>query len=178
MILRILNSKIITTIILIFLFINFANSQTSSSQDTILTIGDIPVPEEYTRIFSEKVSFADWIRRLPLKPPNSPVQDFRNNIFKSKDDTTVAAVINWSINGKRLEQCMDILVRFYAEYLWEKQKQEKLRLPLPGNKLLYWQDWQKGYRPKFKGINYEFIKSEKYNSSKTNYEKYLNLIFA
>jgi len=73
---------------------------------------------------------------------------------------------------------MDILVRFYSEYLWEKNEQGNLSLPLPGKQSLKWSDWQQGYRPKFRGINFDLIKSEKCNFAKNNFNKYLNLIFA
>jgi hypothetical protein len=178
MILGRLNSKIFSSIIILFLFGDFAFAQSSKNQSKIATIADITVPEGYSRIITDKNSFANWIRKLPLKPAGSNVRDFRGNIFKSTDDSTVAFVINWPIAGKRLEQCMDILVRFYAEYLWNMQEQVKLSLPLPGRHLLKWTDWQLGYRPKFKGINFELIKSTKFNSSKNNYNQYLNLIFA
>jgi len=178
---RILNSsKIFLTISFIFISINPIDAQESNTfnKTEIQTIGEIPVLEGYQRVSVKENSFADWIRKLSLKPMNSNVLDFKGRIFKSKIDTTIAAVIDWDIKGKRLEQCMDIIVRFYAEYLWENKKHDKLTLPLPGKQLIKWSDWEKGFRPKFTGINVNLIKSEKVNSSKRNFDRYLNLVFA
>ena len=158
-----------------FIFIEFSTGQTSH-KNTILSYFN--PPKGYTRINVAKNSFGDWIRNLPLKPSDSPVVDFRGKIFKSKDDTTIAAIVDWEISGRRLDQCMDILVRFYAEYLWENEKQEKLILPLPGKQFIKWKDWENGFRPKFKGINFDLIKSEKYNLTKNNFDRFLNLVFA
>jgi uncharacterized protein DUF4846 len=158
-----------------FLLSGFLTGQSTQS-NTILT--RFEPPKDFKRIWYKNNGFADWIRNLPLKESKSEVLDYHGKIFKSKDDTTIAAVVNWDIKGKRLEQCMDILIRFHAEYLWENNKQEKLVLPLPGRKSLKWKDWQEGFRPKFKGINFDLIKSDKYNSSKNNFNKFLNLVFA
>lgn len=135
-------------------------------------------PDGYERTNYKAKSFSYWIGNLTLKPEGSEVLDYRGHTFKDKSDSTVAAVIKWDIYGKRLEQCMDILVRFYAEYLWENNRQDELNLPLPGKQSIKWSDWEKGFRPKFKGIKFELINSEKYNNTKTNFNKYLNLIFA
>jgi len=178
---RILNSsKIFISISLIFITINTIYTQESSSLNKIenQTIGEIPLPEGYKRISVKEKSFADWIRQLPLKPRHSAVLDYKGRIFKNENDTTVAAVIDWKVKGRRLEQCMDILVRFYAEFLWENQIHEKLTLPLPGRQSIKWSDWKNGFRPKFSGINVKQLKIEKLNSSKKNYNKYLNLVFA
>ncbi len=172
-----MNLRIVFYFILTIQFILFEFSiGQPNSGNTILSC--INPPAGFHRVEIRKNSFAEWLRNLQLKPPESPVVDFRGKIFKSKDDTTVAAVIDWEIKGRRFDQCMDILVRFYAEYLWDKEELEKLNLPLPGKQSLKWTDWEKGFRPKFKGINFDLVKSEKYNSSKKNYNKFLNLVFA
>lgn len=162
-------------LLLSFIFIEFSTGQTSQ-KNTVSSFFN--APKGYTRISVTKNSFEDWIRNLPLKRPQSPVLDFRGKIFKTKDDTTVAAVVDWEISGRRLDQCMDILVRFYAEYLWKNDLHDKLILPLPGKQIIKWKDWENGFRPKFKGINFDLIKSEKYNPNKDNYNRFLNLVFA
>ena len=110
-------------LIISFLLSGFLTGQSTQS-NTILT--RVEPPKDFIRIDYENNRFGDWIRNLPIKESSSEVLDYRGKIFKSKGDTTVAAVVGWSIQGKRLEQCMDILIRFYAEYLWKNDKQEKL----------------------------------------------------
>ena len=72
-----------------------------SQQINNLELKDINPPAGFHRVEIRKNSFAEWLRNLQLKPPESPVVDFRGKIFKSKDDTTVAAVIDWEIKGRR-----------------------------------------------------------------------------
>jgi hypothetical protein len=90
----------------------------------------------------------------------------------------VAAVVKWDIYGKRLEQCMDIAVRMYAEFLWDEELYNDLGFPLPGGAWLYWEQWKEGYRPYFKGIRVNMIQTAPPDDSYASYNKYLNTIFA
>jgi len=73
-----------------FLLVDFSAGQTTA-KSTILS--QFNPPNGYKRITYKNHSFADWIRNLPLKQKNSAVFDYRGKVFKSKDDTTVAAVV-------------------------------------------------------------------------------------
>ncbi len=138
----------------------------------------IKQPAGFHRVKIIENSFAEWLQNLPLKTSESPVVDFRGKIFKSKDDSTVAAVIDYNIKGKRLEQCMDILVRFYAEYLWQQNRTDELNLPLPGGYQIDWKSWKQGFRPFFSGIDVTIKRSKNPDSSKQNYDKYLRTVFS
>ncbi|MFC2088847.1 DUF4846 domain-containing protein [Calditrichota bacterium] len=164
-------------IIILCLIVNLYSVQLISSNQ-IRLISDIPVLKDYIRIEIKKNSFAAWLGDLPLKESNSPVLDFRGHIFKTGDDTTVAEVIGWDIRGKRLEQCMDIIVRFYTEYLWGQNQAGKLKLPLPGGYWLDWQSWKQGLRPFFKGIKVNMEATSHPDSTRQNFNKYLQTVFA
>ncbi len=142
------------------------------------TIGTIPLPSNsYHRIKVEPASFGEWLRDLPLKEKSSPVLDYRGKIFKPGTDSIVASVINWDIKNRRLEQCMDILIRLYAEYSWENNITTPLNLPLPGGYWLRWEDWKKGFRPVFKGINVQLRKKTISDSTPAAFRNYLNTIY-
>ena len=80
------------------------------------TIGEIPLPSaDYHRLPAGPGSFAAWLRQRPLKNKDLPVLDYRGRIFKAAGDSVVAAVLDLDIKGRRLEQCMDIIIRFRAE---------------------------------------------------------------
>ena len=103
-------NKIVLIILLLF---SVCNDKTVHAQKRI---GDIPLPSSaYDRLAVKKGSFAAWLRQLPLKTSGSPVLDYRGKIFKTGADSVVAAIVNININGHRLEQCMDIIVRLYAD---------------------------------------------------------------
>ena len=104
--------------------------------------------------------------------------DYRGLIYKKGTDSTVFAVIDWDMQGKRLEQCMDILVRFYAEYLWENNLDEKIVFPLPGGYQLAWNDWKSGKRPHFKGVDVQLGNYARADSSRISFEQYLRTVFA
>jgi hypothetical protein len=99
-------------------------------------------------------------------------------VFKSAQDTSVAFVLDIDIKDRRLEQCMDILIRLYAAYLWENDRAENLKLPLPGGYWLKWQDWKAGFRPGFKGINVEMKLTSNPDSSFSNYQSYLRTLYS
>ena len=143
------------------------------------TIGQITLPStEYRRLPVVSGSFAAWLRHLPLKSKNSPVLDYRGSVFKTANDTVIAAVVDLAVTGRRLEQCMDILVRLYADYLWQSGQTKNLCLPLPGGYRLAWGDWKRGFRPSFKGIDMHLSQSSKADSGEGAYRKYLNTVFA
>ena len=116
------------------------------------TIKSIPVPVGFQRISVKEGSFAGWVRNLALKPLGSPVLDYRGKIYKRGDDSTIAAVVDWNIKGKKMEQCMDILIHFYAEYLWQDNCINKIRFPLPGGYWLDWNHWKMGGDPNSGGL--------------------------
>ena len=93
-------------------------------------------------------------------------------------DTAVAYVVDLDMKGRRLEQCMDILVRLYAEYLWKSNRIEDYKLPMPGGYWLNWKDWRKGYRPFFKGIDITLKKTSRPDTSLKTYQSYLNMVYS
>ena len=143
--------------------------------DTILE--RFSAPAGYQRIPVDSASFAYWLRRMPLLPENSSVKDYKLRIFKKSSDSTIAAVVAYNIFGRRLEQCMDILLRFRCEYLIECDRKIEIEFPLPDGLNLSWKNWANGLRPKFKGLHYYLEKTSEPDSSKRNFIRYLNTIF-
>jgi hypothetical protein len=143
------------------------------------TVGGISLPRaDFQRVALEEGSFGEWLRGLPLKPAGSPVSDCRGRIYKSAQDTAVGAVIDMDIRGRRLEQCMDILVRLYADYLWQTDGADELVLPLPGGFWLSWTSWADGFRPQYRGIEVSLSKKIAADRSLTNFNRYLREIYA
>jgi hypothetical protein len=73
---------------------------------------------------------------------------------------------------------MDILIRLYAEYLWQKKSADGLLLPLPGGVWLSWPEWREGLRPEFHGVQVKLKPRAVADSSFQNYENYLRLIYS
>ncbi|MGD9899249.1 MAG: DUF4846 domain-containing protein [Calditrichaceae bacterium] len=136
-----------------------------------------PVPANYERLQVEKDSFADYLRNLPLLPGSTAVLDYRGKISVKSGDTTLAAVTAIDIAGRNLEQCMDILLRVRAEFLWTRGLKEQINFPLPDGLTLSWKQWAKGDRPEFAGLHFFLKRSSGQDSSRGNLENYLRVIF-
>ena len=167
--------KIINNLLFILVLTGFVMSGASAQN----TIADIPTASKrFSRINVDRNTFAHWLRRQKLKPADSPVLDYRGWEFKKGSDSTVAFVMDMDIINRRTEQCMDILVRLYSEYLWQSKQTESVAFPLPGGSLLHWSAWKVGWRPEFKGIDLKMIKKAPSDTSISNYESYLRTIYA
>ncbi len=134
-------------------------------------------PRGFWRVQVQANSFEVYLRRLPLMPEGSPVLDYRGRVFKKATDSTVAAVVDMDIRGRKLEQCMDILLRFYSGYLMETGQRDKILFPLPDGLRLSWKDWSDGFRPQFKGTHFSLRKTSAPDDSPHNFKKYLNTIY-
>jgi hypothetical protein len=173
----------------ILIGILFFSPQNINTQTCFLNPSDLKVekfetiverfspPTGYERFPVDLKSFAFWLRQMPLLPEDSPVKDFKNRIFKKSTDSTIAAVVAYDIKGRNLDQCIDILLRFWAEYLVENNRQNEIQFPLPDGLILSWIDWANGLRPKFKREHFYLKINAKSNNSNQNFKRYLNTIF-
>ncbi len=135
------------------------------------------VPAGYHRITVMPQSFAGFLRRLPLHTGRKAVRDYRGQIFKNVADSTVAAIVNLHIRGKKLEQCMDIIQRLYAEFCLQTAREDSIRFLLPDRSILSWKDWKQGWRPQRKSEMFPLKKNARPDRSRRNFEAYLWEIF-
>lgn len=136
-----------------------------------------PTPPGFNRVEVEAGSYGDYLRSLPLLPINSPVKDYRGRIWKNAEDTTVAAVVDWDITGNKLEQCMDIIIRLRAEFLFESGRTDEIVFLMPDRSELKWRDWKTGLRPVQSGWSFPLTPLAKPDDSRQTLEGYLNCIF-
>ncbi len=133
-------------------------------------------PEGFSRVKLPPGSFGAWLRKMPILKKRGPVRDYRGRIFKTREDSAVAAVAACDISGRSLDQCMDILMRFYSAWLKENGRLDALALALPDGTMLGFSDWKKGIRPFFKGLHFQLKQTARIQ--KTNIlNAYLNTIF-
>lgn len=135
-----------------------------------------PAPAGYERVKLPQGSFGGWLRGLPLLPEGSPVKDYRGRVKVPAGDSTLAAVVDYDIPGKKMEQCMDIILRFRAEYLLAKGE-SGISFFLPVKYKLNWPDWARGLRPVFHGIKITLVQKEEPDSSRIAFDNYLKEIF-
>ena len=82
------------------------------------TVGQIPLPQGFTRVGLQAGSYAEWLRNFPLRKNNTvylyngqPIEDQRQHY----------AVLDISTGTKDLQQCADAIMRLRAEYFLAKK---------------------------------------------------------
>ena len=145
--------------------------------NTVPVSSRFSTPEGFKRVSAATDSYEHWLRNLPLLSEDIPVKDYKGRIKLTAGDSTLAAVIAYNIKGKKLEQCMDIIMRLRAEYLKVQNLDNEIAFFMPINFLLKWSDWKKGYRPFYKGIKVNLCETELPDSTNDSFEKYLWEIF-
>ncbi len=82
-------------------------------------IGNIPLPEGYTRVPADSNSFAAWLRQVSLKE-NKTVYLYDGT--QKHNQTAQFAVLDISVPNKNLQQCADAVMRLRAEYLFAEKE--------------------------------------------------------
>lgn len=76
-----------------------------------------------------------------------------------------------------LQQCADALIRVRSEYLWDNNRKDEIGFNFTSGHYCSWSKYAEGYRPKIDGNKVSFYKTAAKDHSKTNFYKYLNLIY-
>jgi len=150
---------------------NWANDYDSSSA----LINYIPLPAGYKRTAIEANSYADWLRRLPVKDGQKVSYTYDGKPAMSAD--VVFAVLDIDIGTKDLQQCADAIMRLHAEYLYTLGKYRDIKYNFTSGDTSRFDNWIKGYRPLVNGNKVSWTKSEKIDSSYLSFRGYLENIF-
>ncbi|CAN5754387.1 DUF4846 domain-containing protein [soil metagenome] len=116
-------------------------------------INEIPLPVGYARLKYGNNSYATWLENLPLKP-NKTVYLFNGK--PKQNQQAQYAVLNISVGKQDLQQCADAVMRLRAEYLYERKNYSSI----------IFKDNN--------GTAYKFTPPY----TRTNFDKYLNRVFA
>lgn len=77
--------------------------------------GRIAPPQGFERAPAEGGSFGEWLRNLPVRPPQTPVRLYDGRLKWSQDKHV--AVIDIDTGDRNLQQCADAIMRLRAEFL-------------------------------------------------------------
>jgi len=135
----------------------------------------IKAPEGYTKVSKTSDSFSSYISNFKLKAIGAKVINYDGNPYFYQAGHIGVLEVPVPSNG--LQQCADALIRLRAAYLWEQGKQETIAFNFTSGHRCSWIKYAQGYRPKVNGNKVTFIKTAGEDHSKTNFYKYLNLIF-
>ncbi|WP_299441673.1 DUF4846 domain-containing protein [uncultured Aquimarina sp.] len=135
----------------------------------------VRVLKDYKRTRYPKNSFQEYLRNYRLKKHGSPIINYDDTKYFAQHWHDAILEVPVPANG--LQQCADALMRMRAEYLWDANRKDEIGFNFTSGHYCSWKEYAKGYRPKIRGNKVTFHKTASPNSSKTNFYKYLNLIY-
>ena len=135
----------------------------------------VPPPNGYKRIAPIKGSFAEWLRKLPVRENDSVVYLYDGR--QKANQSAQFLVLDIDVGQRNLQQCADAVMRLRAEYLYSQKKYDAISFNFTSGDACRYSEWVKGKRPNIKGNTIQWL-----NSGKTGYEyrefrKYLNTVF-
>ena len=136
----------------------------------------IPPPRGFVRPDLPVKSFGTWLRGLPLKPAGTPV--YLWNGAKKHTQSRHAAVVDLDFIGKNLQQCVDVIIRLRAEYLWSTGRRKQIAFSYECcEEKIPWSKWREGWRTEVKKENgrygFEWQRSAEPDDSRDNFRAYL-----
>lgn len=133
------------------------------------------VPKGYKRVQYAANSFQEYLRHYRLKPYGSKIINYDNSEYFAQDWHD--AILEVPVPSNGLQQCADALMRIRSEYLWKHNRKDEIGFNFTSGHYCSWSKYAAGYRPKIAGNKVSFHKTAPINHSKTNFYKYLNLIY-
>ncbi len=133
------------------------------------------VPKGYKRVSYKTGSFQEYLRHYKLKPYGTKIINYDNSEYFAQNWHD--AILEVPVPSNGLQQCADALMRIRSEYLWSQNRKNEIGFNFTSGHYCSWIKYADGYRPKIKGNKVTFHKTAASNHSKTNFYKYLNLIY-
>ena len=135
----------------------------------------VKLPNGYKRILYKKGSFQEYLQNYNLKPFGSKIINFDDSEYYWQRGHI--GILDLPVPKNGLQQCADALIRIRSEYLWDANRQDEIGFNFTSGHYCSWIEYAKGYRPKVSGNKVTFSKTATANDSKSNFYKYLNLIY-
>ena len=144
-----------------------------SATDTIAS--RFAPPPGYVRVPAAGGSFADWLRRLPVKPGRPPVH-LHDGRLKTNQAAHLA-VIDIDVGEKDLQQCADAVIRLRAEYLFGTGQTDRICFDFTSGDRACYSRWIQGYRPRVSGSRVTWVRSAEPGGSHAELLRYLETVF-
>lgn len=145
------------------------------NKDKLTIASRVKVPEGYKRVSYAEGSFQDYLRNYKLKPHGSKIINYDNSEYFWQ--LGHIGILDIPVPRNGLQQCADALIRVRSEYLWDNNRKDEIGFNFTSGHYCSWKKYAEGYRPKIKGNEVSFHKTASKDTSKSNFYKYLNLIY-
>jgi len=132
-------------------------------------------PSGYKRLGHEKGSFAEWLSHLPLKTGKPDVMLYNGE--KKGNQDAHAAVIDMDVGQYDLQQCADAVMRLRAEYLYSKNKFDKISFNYTSGDAVPFSKWMEGKRTVISGNKVTWKSGAAKGSGRDVFASYLKSIF-
>lgn len=106
-------------------------------------------PAGFVRVPVSVGAFGAYLRALPLKPAGAPVNLY-NGALKARQDVH-AAVVDFSVGARDLQQCADAVMRLRAEHLFAQGRYDDIRFNFTNGFKAEFARWAKGDRIRVTG---------------------------
>lgn len=136
----------------------------------------IRTPQGFERIDVAENSFAEYLRRLPLKPHPAKVLFYNGSI--KENHGVYDAVVDLKIGNKNLQQCADAVIRLRAEYLYKQKRFDKIHFNFSNGFRADYSEWMKGRRVVVRGNQAYWTHSHFPADTYKSFWEYLETIFS
>lgn len=145
------------------------------NEDSLLIKSRVKLLKGYERVTYPKGSFQEYLRNYRLKPFGTKIINYDATEYYWQFGHIGVLDIPVPKNG--LQQCADALIRIRSEYLWDNNRKDEIGFNFTSGHYCSWKKYAEGYRPRINGNNVSFYKTKLSDYSKSNFYKYLNLIY-
>ncbi len=133
-------------------------------------------PDGFQRIKIPDSSFAEYLRKLPLKPHGSLV--LLHNGSPMPKHNVYDAVVELDIGKKDLHQCADAVIRLRAEFLWNQKQYDKIHFNFTNGFQVDYSQWMKGKRIVVKGNKTYWTQRTTPSNTYKDFWNYMEIIFS
>lgn len=132
-------------------------------------------PNGFERTAADSVSFAHYLRNLPMKSADEEVTYYNGG--KKPQGRVYLSVVDLPIGTKNLHQCADAVMRFRAEYLWSTGQHNEIHFNFTNGFRVDYSKWLAGNRMVVSGNKTYWSPVGARSNTYSTFWKYMELIF-
>ncbi|UTW55406.1 DUF4846 domain-containing protein [Kordiimonas sp. SCSIO 12610] len=133
------------------------------------------IPNGYKRIITKSGSYEQFLQNLPLKPKNSELVKYDgSNVWPNNH---ADSIIEIDVGTRDIQQCADVVIRLYAEYLYQQKRYDDLSFNFTSGDAFPYQDYLSGKRAVVSGHSVNWAFGNRSEDTYDNFRKWLDTIF-
>ncbi len=133
-------------------------------------------PKGFKRVPATPGSFAEFLRKLPLKPWGSPVLYYNGNI--KANGGIYVSVIDLPIGNTDLHQCADAVMHLRALYFWKTKQYDKIHFDFTNGFRADYRKWIQGKRIVVDGNTVYWTDAAAPDNSLRTFYKFMQMVYA